>query len=37
MDKNMDNYIGVEEAALYLGIKPYTLRAWIKSGKSAED
>ena len=30
MDKNMDNYIGVEEAALYLGIKPYTLRAWIK-------
>lgn len=25
-----DNYIGVEEAATYLGIKAVTLRNWIK-------
>ncbi len=25
-----DNYIGVEEAAEYLGIKPVTLRKWMK-------
>lgn len=25
-----DNYISVEEAAEYLGIKPVTLRTWIK-------
>lgn len=26
-----DNWIGLEEAAIYLGIKPVTLRNWIKS------
>ena len=25
-----DNYISVDEAAQYLGIKPVTLRSWIK-------
>ncbi len=25
-----DNYIGIEEAAEYLGIKPVTLRKWLK-------
>lgn len=25
-----DNYINIEEAAQYLGIKPVTLRNWIK-------
>lgn len=25
-----DNYIGVEEAARYLNVKPGTLRKWIK-------
>lgn len=25
-----DNYIGIEEAAEYLGIKTVTLRTWIK-------
>jgi excisionase family DNA binding protein len=26
-----DNYISIEEAAIYLGIKAVTLRTWIKS------
>ena len=25
-----DNYIGIDEAAEYLGIKPVTLRKWLK-------
>lgn len=25
-----DNYIGIDEAAEYIGIKPVTLRSWIK-------
>ena len=25
-----ENYINLEEAAVYLGIKPATLRSWIK-------
>lgn len=25
-----ENYIGIEEAALFLNIKPVTLRKWIK-------
>lgn len=29
-DMNQDNYISIEEAAEYLGIKPVTLRNWIK-------
>jgi len=29
-EKVADNYISVEEAAEYLGIKPVTLRTWIK-------
>ena len=29
-NKNNNNYISLEEAAEYLGIKPVTLRAWIK-------
>lgn len=27
---NIDNYISLEEAAKYMGIKPVTLRGWIK-------
>lgn len=31
MSENLqDNYINIDEAAEYLGIKPVTLRTWIK-------
>ena len=30
-DRSEDNYIGLEEAAEYLGVKPITLRRWIKN------
>ena len=30
-DRSEDNYIGLEEAAEYLDIKPITLRRWLKS------
>ena len=31
MDMNLqENYINLEEAAVYLGIKPATWRSWIK-------
>ena len=30
---NQDNYIKLEDAAEYLGIKPTTLRSWIKAPK----
>ena len=30
MEINNDNYINLEETATYLGIKPVTLRNWIK-------
>ena len=31
MDMNLqENYINLEEAAVYLGIKPATRRSWIK-------
>ncbi|MCR4585593.1 MAG: helix-turn-helix domain-containing protein [Lachnospiraceae bacterium] len=31
MDMNLqENYINLEEAAVYLGVKPATLRSWIK-------
>lgn len=31
MDNNyLDNWIGIEEAAAYLGIKKETLRTWLK-------
>lgn len=26
---NVDNYIGLEEMAEYLGVKPVTLRSWV--------
>lgn len=29
-----DNYIGIDEAARYLGIKTVTLRNWIKKDES---
>lgn len=28
-----DNYISLEEAAIYLNVKPVTLRKWIKQNK----
>lgn len=30
-ERKEDNYIGLEEAAEYLGVKPVTLRKWLKS------
>lgn len=30
-ERNSENYIGLEEAAEYLGVKPVTLRKWLKS------
>lgn len=32
--QNQDNYINLDEAAEYLGIKPATLRSWIKDPKN---
>lgn len=32
MDKlQKDNYINIDEAAEYLGVKPATIRSWIKN------
>jgi len=33
MDQLQDKWIGLDEAADYLEIKPVTLRKWIKEGK----
>ena len=33
-NSNIDNYISLEEAATYLGIKAPTLRSWIKNPKN---
>ena len=33
-DNRTDNYIGIDEAAEYLGIKTVTLRNWIKRDDS---
>lgn len=30
-DQYMDNYISIEEAADYLGVKTSTVRSWIKN------
>ena len=30
-ETNNENYISIDEAAAYLGVKPSTIRAWIKS------
>lgn len=32
-NSNDDRYIGVEEAAKYLGLSPITLRKWLKQKK----
>ena len=34
MEKTSDNYINLEETATYLGIRPVTLRNWIKKEDS---
>ncbi len=34
-DTNSGNYINLEEAAEYLGIKPVTLRNWIKKSDNS--
>ncbi len=34
VDKNNDNYISIDEAAEYLGIKTVTLRNWVKKADS---
>lgn len=31
MSNQLDNYINLEEAATYLGVKPATIRTWIKT------
>lgn len=31
IDQNIDNYISIEEAAEYLGVKKSTIRSWIKN------
>lgn len=31
VDQYMDNYISIEEAADYLGVKTSTVRSWIKN------
>lgn len=31
MDNSIDKWIGLDEAADYLGVKPVTLRKWIKT------
>ena len=31
MDNKIDNYIGLEETANYLGVSPATVRNWIKT------
>ena len=31
MDNKIDNYIGLEETANYLGVRPATVRNWIKT------
>lgn len=31
MNTKIDNYIGLEEIAIYLGVKPATVRTWIKT------
>jgi len=33
MDISIDNYISIDEAAEFLGIKPVTLRKWIREEK----
>lgn len=30
---DVDNWVGVEEIAIYLGVKPATIRDWIKKKK----
>jgi len=30
MNDKSDNYINIDEAAAYLGVKPVTIRTWIK-------
>lgn len=32
-DNNLDKWIGLNEAADYIGIKPVTLRKWLKEKK----
>jgi len=30
LDNNIDKYVGLEEIADYIGVKPVTVRSWIK-------
>ena len=32
-EKNKDNWIDINEASEYLGVKPGTIRDWIRKGK----
>ncbi len=32
---NNENYVGLEEIAEYLGIKPVTLRSWVNDPKNS--
>ena len=31
MENKIDNYMGLEETANYLGVRPATVRTWIKT------
>ena len=31
MENKIDNYIGLEETSNYLGVRPATVRTWIKT------
>lgn len=33
-ERSIDNYINLEEAASYLGVKPVTLRNWIRNNNN---
>ena len=33
-DVNLDKWINIDEAAEYLGVKPGTIRGWIRNNKA---
>ena len=35
-DVNLDKWINIDEAAEYLGVKPGTIRAWIRNNKGVQ-
>ena len=35
-DVNLDKWINIDEAAEYLGVKPGTIRGWIRNNKGVQ-